>query len=602
MNKRSLVVAAAALLLLSTGCFRTVRQSLGGDRQVDTGVPATFGSEHPDAATLTYDFGDGTPPQTGKLVKHAYAQPGRYRVVSLDGNTPVDAVVFTAVPRRVTRALPEKTNGVIFFRKLEGNLDAAVDFIEKLLGADAAQGFVEASPLVELGMELSASHTLHERGVDGEEGLGVFTLNEFKGTIALIGVTDGQKALSALVQLITRGGSKSWSGNDDTTRVRLRDGREAALLLDRGYLYLMVPDAPAPDAEFSDAFPDDVARDSGMNKTDFSPAITAIKSADALGLEGTGTLANLEDKVSAGNAYLYMNLDKTGQVNQQGTFASFQMRDNHMDVDGFIRSKRPWGARQTASLELLSRIPKGGLAAFSLSVPPEELATFFFGEPGGEQRTNAAQRLARSGVDFEALLSALTGDVAGALYFDAKAAMLAMAKAASPAPQFKGTLLTEAGITDAAALEKLFEALLKDSPVPVKRTKEAGFVRYNGVVEAQAVDVSLTKDKLTLKAGEKLSDAGLEDIGAQLRQQFGAETFGPGHLSAVVFVGKLREELAAVNELPGVPQAKVEMFKAFADAMLSQFPPIDVLFVDVSSAEGGAQVKGRVGLRKRSAP
>lgn len=602
MTKSAHVVLIASLLCLSAGCIRQIRPSLGGDRNVDTGVPVTLGSEHPDAPELTYDFGDGTPPKTGKLVRHAYSQAGRYRVFALDEGKPLEAVIFTAVPRRVTRALPPTTNGAIFFRQIEGNLDVAIDFIEKLLGSEAAQNFIESSPLIEMGMELTASHTLKDRGIDGEEGLGVFTINEFPGTVALIGVIDGEKALAALVQVITRGGSPAYSGNDGTTRVRLRDGREAALLIDRGYLYLIVPDAPAPDPRFADAPPDELARDTGLNKTDFTPVLNALKSGHALGFEGTGALNGLEDKVQPGNAYLYMSVDKAAKTTEQGAFASFQMKPERLDVDGFYRSKRPWGVRQTSALPLLQKVPKGALAAITLSVPPNELANFFFGAPGSEARTKATAKAQRGGIPFEELLAALTGDLFASIYFDAKAAMTAMAKSPNPTPQFKGSLVAEAGLNDGAAFEKFLEVFLKDPSLRLQRVKEAGFVRYSGVVEGQPVDVALTANKMQVSGGEPVSARGTEDLGARLRQEFGADAFGPGHLSVAIFTSQLRAELAQVKEIAGVPEGKVEMFKAFAEAMLSQLPPVDVLFVDVSSTEGGARVKGRILLRQRTTP
>lgn len=595
---RPFFIVASALLLLSTGCIkRQVWPSLGGPRAVDTGVPVTFGSEDPSAPELTYEFGDGSPPQTGKLIRHAYARAGSYQVFALHEGQPVDGVLLTAVPRRITRAMPEAIHGAIFLRKVKGNLDPFVDFFERLAGAEAAQAFVEENPLVELGMELSAGQgALAERGIDPEEGLGMFSVPGFEGSVALIGVTEGEKALQSLETQLTRAGTPAWTGSDQTTRVRLKDGREAALFLDRGYLYVALPDTPAPPSEFADPPEDELARDTGMNHTDFTPAVDAVKKAHPLGFEGTGTLAGLEDGIAPGNLYVYAQTQAELAAKEQGAFLSFTFKQAEASVDGFVRAKTvPWSGRPKASF--FKALPRGPVAALSASIPPEELATFFFGAPGSEQRVNAANKAKSAGIEFEALLSSLTGDLSAALYFDARAFYTAMAKAQSPRPLPRGSAFLTAGLKDPAAFARFLDALSEGAPFEVKREAQEGNTRYQGVAEGQPFEINVGKDELRLEAGEDASWRGSSELGEQLHARYGADAFGPGHLSVMVDVAQLREELSVTPTVAGVPAGKMQLFQSFAYSFLEQLPPVDQAFLDVAAVQGGAKLRGRVVLR-----
>ncbi|MFL5318678.1 MAG: PKD domain-containing protein [Myxococcaceae bacterium] len=595
---RLLPLILAAVVL--PGCIvRQVRPSLGGPRDVDTGVPVTFGSDAEGAPEYSYDFGDGSPLEKGKLVRHAYNREGRYQVYALrEDQQPVDGVVLTAVPRKVTRALPEKLQGAIFLKKLGGNLDPLIDFLEKLAGAEAAQGFIENNPLVELGLELSAGQgALSDRGIDPDEGMGMFSVPSFDGQVALIGVTDGDKALNALVASLTKGSTRAWSGNDGTTRLLLKDGREAALFVDRGYLYLAIPESPPVPSEFSEPPEDEIARESGMNRTDFTPALDAVKKAHPLGFEGTGTLVGLSDKVKDGTLYVYAQTQKDVPQAEQGAFLSLFIHPMQLNVDGFVRMKgRPWSGAQSG--KLFSAMPEKPVAAVTVSVPPEELATFFFGKKGSDERNQTAAKARSAGIAFEELLASLTGKLEAAAYFDARAFYAALAKGEQPRPVPKGTLLVSAGVNDPQSFANFLELLARDSGEELQRSEGPDGAHYRGVAKEQPFDIALSKDQLSVNAGEPIDGRQSVDLGAQLRDRFGPESFSPGHLSAMVDVAELRAEVNALPELPGVPKGKLQLFQSFALALLSELPPVDVVFVDVEAVEQGAKLRGQLVLRQ----
>src|SRR5205823_971202 len=114
-----------------------------------------------------------------------------------------------------------------------------VDFIEKLVGAETAQRWLDDSPLPELAMELSAGE---HQVIDPEKGLGLFTLPKFDGVVALMGVIDDERALAVVVEQLEKRGGFATSQPKGAMRVRSESGKEMLLFTDRGYLYVALPD------------------------------------------------------------------------------------------------------------------------------------------------------------------------------------------------------------------------------------------------------------------------------------------------------------------------------------------------------------------------
>src|ERR1044071_8785588 len=101
------VFCVVVVALVGTGCHRVARPEAGGDRTVEAGGPGGFGSEAPDAAVVTWDFGDGSPPQQGGRVSHAFARAGAYTVRALEKDKKDEVLAsatVTVVPRPLLRA------------------------------------------------------------------------------------------------------------------------------------------------------------------------------------------------------------------------------------------------------------------------------------------------------------------------------------------------------------------------------------------------------------------------------------------------------------------------------------------------------------------
>ena len=182
------VAGCLALVLTAPGCRRAVKPEVGGDRTVEAGVPADFGSADADAAAVAWDFGDGQQ-ATGARVTHAFARAGTYTVRALHEGEEVGRAVLTVVPRPLLRAMPADTQMALYVPRLRGNVEPMVSFYEQLIGPENARRSLEAAPFVPLVLR-SLGEAAGPSVVDPEEGLGFFAVPGFDGMVGLLGVTD----------------------------------------------------------------------------------------------------------------------------------------------------------------------------------------------------------------------------------------------------------------------------------------------------------------------------------------------------------------------------------------------------------------------------
>ncbi|MBZ4417050.1 PKD domain-containing protein [Myxococcus sp. RHSTA-1-4] len=590
-----------ALLLLTvavgpwaSGCRRVVRPDMGQDRTVEAGVPVELGSREEGATAVTWEPGDGTAPVKAARLSHAFARTGSYTVRALHEGEEVGRVQLTVVPRPVLRAVPAAAQTVLWVPRLRGNVEPLVDFYERLIGPENARRSLEEAPLVSLMLRgLSDGAGV----VDPEEGFGFFLLPEFDGVVALLGVTEPESAMDAVAGELEDAGHQVIPRDDGTARVVPSDGSSPMLLFeDRGYLYLAVPEDPDATEEGAPVDAQAVAT------PDVEVARRAVKSFTGPGISEEALLGELRGKVAEGSVYLYSGArpdpleagEEEGPV--RGFFASLAVRPERVDLDGFLASSRPLlrGASAPASA-LLEQAALGPFAAAQLSVPPEELAKLAFGSPGSPRRQRTLERWRQQGLDAEPLLKALRGDVAMLVYFDAPAFFRNFIREKRPEP--RGTVVVEAGLTSSEEVLRLIDRQLQDTSLRYTTQKLPEGVLYRTRVREQPVELRVTPQRATLLAGELLEGRPRGDVGTALRERFGGEAFGAGHVSVMLDLGQLRADLRAPESVPGVPQGQLEAARAFTGALLEQLTPLDSAFLDFSLAEGGARLKGRMSLR-----
>jgi hypothetical protein len=589
----ALLLLTVAVGLGATGCRRAVKPDLGQDRTVEAGVPVELGSREEGAAAVTWETGDGTAPRQAARLSHAFARPGAYTVRALHEGEEVGRVRLTVVPRPVLRAVPAQAQTVLWVPRLRGSVEPLVDFYERLIGPENARRTLEEAPLVSLLL----------RGLDGgpgvvdpEEGLGFFLLPDFDGVVALLGIQEPAEAMDAVVRELEGVGHRVLPQADGSARVLPEDGGAPMLLFeDRGYLYLVVPDSPDAPEE------GEPMQAQLPASPDVEVARRAVRGLGGPGISEEALLGELRGKVAEGSVYLYSGArpepetpgEEAGPV--RGFFASLGVQAESLELDGFLAASRPLlrGASAPASA-LLEQAALGPMAAAQLSVPPEELAKLAFGSPGSPRRERTLERWRQQGLDAEALLKALRGDVAMLVYFDAPAFFRNFIQNKRPEP--KGTVVLEAGITSAQAVRGLIDKQLQDTSLRFTTQPLPDGVLYRTRVREQPVELRITPQRATLLAGELLEGRTRGDVGAALRERFGGQAFAAGHVSLMLDLGRLRQDLQAPEAVPGVPQGQLQAAQAFTGALLDQLTPLDSAFLDFSLAEGGARLKGRVSL------
>ncbi|RKH14658.1 PKD domain-containing protein [Corallococcus sp. CA047B] len=588
-----LLLLTVAVGLMSPGC-RSVRPDLGPERTLEAGVPESFGSQNAKAPSVTWDFGDGTPPRTAAGVRHAWDVAGRYTVRALDGEKELARVVLTVVPRPVLRAVPEDAQTVLYVPRLRGNVEGLVDFYERLVGSRNARSTLEEAPLVPLLLRsLAGGPTV----VDPEEGFGFFLLPDFDGVVALLGVTDMRAALEAVSRELRGAGHRVLPQEDGSARVDPVDGGRSMLLFaDRGYVYLAVPDSPdAPE-------PGETVKALAVESPDVNVVRRRVEALSGPGVSENALLAELRGKVRDGSVFLFsappVPEAEKEDMPVRGFFGSLAVQADQAELDGFLSSSRPLlGTARGPASALLGRAAAGPVAAAQLSVPPEELARLVFGSPDSPRRQRTLERWRTQGLDAEALLKALRGDVAMLVYFDAAAFFKSFIRDQRPAP--KGTVVMEAGLTSLPPVLQLVQKQLQDNGLVFQKETQGSTTRFRTRLQEQPVTLSLSPERATLEAGEVLSGRETGDVGATLRTRFGGDAFGPGHLSLMVDLGRLRSDLAGARSVPGVGQGQLLASQVFVGALLERLTPLEYGFLDFAPAEGGGRLQGRVVLRER---
>ncbi|MFL5355230.1 PKD domain-containing protein [Archangium sp.] len=595
-----------AVALVGPGCHRAVKPELGGERTVEAGVPVDFGSEAKDAPVVRWDFGDGSPPQQGARVSHAFPRAGAFPVRALEQKKDevLGSATVTVVPRPVLRAMPADTEFAIFFPQLRGNVEPMVGFASRLMGEKQARQALEEAPLLSLVLrELRGQPRL----VDPEEGVGFFTLPGFEGTVGLLGVTDASPALDAVVaELESAGARVTGRGAGDSVRLERLSGAPLLLFPDRGYLYLVVPDTGEADGtqEASARIIKAQARTGGTAPADELEAIrTRLTGMSGPGLAELPLLNELKPKVAAGNVQLFARpVGDDASAGIQGVWAALRAEPDRAELEGWVASdKSLFEGKSAPGSELLGKAPAGPIAALMVSIPPDELAKLVFGAPGSERRIRTQQRLLGEGLDearVDKLLGALRGDLTLLAYFDAAAFYRNFIKG-NRKPEPRGSLLFQAGLVHPEPVRDWLTGWLQARGQPFEVLEGADATRLRTRVMEQPVELTFTKDRLMVQGGESLQARASGDVGASLRERFGAQAFEPGHLSALVDVGRLRAELQAPQDVPGVPPLQLPVARSLVGAMMEQLPPVELVFLDFAPEQGGGRFRARVELRSR---
>jgi hypothetical protein len=545
------------VLLLSSGCFRSTRVEKR-DVPVDTGTPVSFGDEKGPA--LDWELGDGTAVTRAATITHAFSKAGHYVVLGKEGDRLAWHVELNVIPRPVVRAVPADADWLLFAPTVKGDLDATLDFFERLTNTATLQQVADSWLLPALAVEASAGAP--GQIVDPLEGLGVFTLPGFGGTVALLGVVDEAAALADLT-------ARTHTLDDGT--LETRDGQRVLVFCDRGYAYAVFP----------------------KDTDDPKKVMQHVRRGDGRGFEAR--LGPLQPLPAGKLVLLGVPHDKS-EVPIDALWATLSLGAQEATLEGQLLSPDPvWRTQGGKGLETFKHSWEGPVAAVQMRLPIGVLKALI--KPGTPEREQSRQRLLQHGIDIDRMFRALTGDVAGLVWFDAEAFLRNLIDTQRPDP--RGAAIVEAGLNDSAAWEAALGQMLDVFlPVKPKAVRQGSTTSYLTRLASQDAIFSVEPKALRLEVGSGLQNRTLVDLGTRLSQRFNG-AFGPGHASLLIDLGRLREELETPRAIPGLDPMHVVTVQGYASAFLDQLTPVDHLILDLAPNEKGAKLSGRLVLKQK---
>ncbi|HEY0097092.1 MAG TPA: PKD domain-containing protein, partial [Archangium sp.] len=414
----------------------------------------------------------------------------------------------------------------------------------------------------------------------------------------------------AVVEELRSGGARVVAREPGgAVRFQRESGTAMLLFPDRGYLYLVVPDSPEEEGEedeeqASGRIQKVLAQEGGTGAAEEEAIRARITGMSGPVLSEQPLLTELKPKVGAGNVHLFARAEE-GDTSDgiRGLWAALKVEEGQADLEGWVATdKSLFAGKSGPGSELLGKAPPGPIAALMVSMPPEEMTKLVFGAPGSERRERALQRLQREGFDAagaDQLLGSLRGDMTLLAYFDA-VAFYRNFFLGNRRPEPRGTLLFQAGLVRPEPVLEWLTGRLKARGQPYEVVKGPDATRLRTRVMEQPVELAVSADRLMVNGGESLGARPPGDVGTALRERFGAEAFEPGHLSAMVDVGRLRSELDAPTEVPGVSPKQLPVARSLVGTMMDQLPPVESLFIDFAPEEGGGRFRARAALRERT--
>ena len=418
-------------LLVLLSCAKRINPDPGGSRTSYSGVWLRFGQpqELPEGTQLLWDFGDGTPPQEGATVVHAFPRAGVYTVVETvrdkDGQTRsarthvavLKRTVPMAVPADVRASLmvPSPWTRIAVHREVAAKLSLGSFFDEVARTVGDAAGFDVLDP-----------RAADANGFDPDEGVALFTVpQDPEALVFAIGTSSDEKSLAAARRVLTSGRAvgRYGGGPFQLTEAQLPDGtpilvgRNAAgdlvgVLQRHGYLYL---------------------RTSGAT----DPAI-ALRSAAALppdkGLAADPGFTLAARHVGNGDALFYSRSPSNGRFSNElgsSAFAIYDKPENRdlLQLRFFAQLKNLSGDQLVAAFkplmpppDLASRLPGDAAAYLRISAAPQALWRELTRAAGADAARLRERIQQTTGLDLEKdLIPSFSGNVGIGVYLDASA-------------------------------------------------------------------------------------------------------------------------------------------------------------------------------------
>lgn len=494
---RKTVLLAAAL---AVSCAHRIAPSPGEDRTALSGATLRFGQPQqlPEGTVIVWDFGDGTQPQTGASVDHAFPRAGVFTVVETvkdkDGEARTARTHVISLRRAVPMAVPPDVRAVLYLERPWARVQVHRDVAGKLsLGAFFDELARSASDAV--GFDVLDPKAIDANGFDPDEGVAFFTVPQDPEALVIgIGTSDDGKSLAAAKKLLAspHGLGRTVQGPFQLADAKLPDGTAALLgqnaagdkvgVVQRsGYLYLRTPGQSDP--------------------------LLALKSVGAgnpdKGLSADPAFAAAAKQVGSGDA-IFFSRGGDGRYTSELGASAFALADQPelLQLRMWAQLKNLKGdALKTAFTpakpppDLAARLPPHAAAYLRLSAAPAALwqeLSRASGADAGRVRDRIAEA---TGLDVEKdLIPSFTGNVGVAVYLDA-GSLVGAILGEQVGSLDRSSFLLAAELADPATIAGALERAMKGRPAGDRATfAGASYFRLGDGAQAAIKDGFLYLD------------------------------------------------------------------------------------------------------------
>ncbi|HEX4381849.1 MAG TPA: PKD domain-containing protein [Myxococcales bacterium] len=425
MRLRLLTLASAVLL---SSCIKRVAPDPGGDRNAYSGAHLRFGQPEqlPPGSEAQWDFGDGTPQQTGTVVTHAFPRPGVYTVVETiadkDGQSRNARTHVSVLRRDVAMAVPAQIRAVLLAQRPWAKVDLHRQTAEKLsLGSlfdkiakdiGAAAGFDPLDP-----------KAADAAGFDPDEGVALYTVPEDpEALVFVVGTSDDAKSLAAAKRVLAQGMGhgafelkEATIGSAPAFTGQNAAGEKVGILQSLGYLYLRTPGQsdPLKALQSAAALPPDkgLFADPG-----YQTALRHIGPGDATFYSRA---ADSDARLGGALATSAFSVLEKPELLQLRMYAMPRTLTGDKLAAAFTPEKAP--------PDLASQLPSGAAAYLRISAAPQALWAELTRAAGTDTSRMRDRLLETTGLDLEKeLIPSFTGNVGVAVYLDATSLVSAL--------------------------------------------------------------------------------------------------------------------------------------------------------------------------------
>jgi hypothetical protein len=420
-----------AALLICASCVKRIAPMPGNSRTAAIGNAVTFGApqELPEGTTIHWQFGDGSPEQTGAQVTHVFYRAGTFTVtetvVDKDGEKRSADLQAQITRRSVAAAIPADARSALILERPWARVEAQRAAANRVgLGELFSESDREYSDL--FGFTASDPKAAEAAGVNTDEGIALYTVpQDLEALVACASIADSAKATQALQHLLAHehGGpfalheAKLADGTPVTVGERHNGAEKIGYLEKLGYLYLRVPGASDPLLALASAAA--ISPEAGLEKdAGYNAALSHVGQGDAFfysaGRTGDALSSRFANELGASAFSVTVSADQV-QIHAFG-------QPRTLIGKAFVDALTP----SVAPPDFATQLPVGAAFYAKGSGNPALLWAELQKALGADGQTLRDSLREKFGTDVEKLMPAFTGNGSVALYLDAQSLIEAL--------------------------------------------------------------------------------------------------------------------------------------------------------------------------------